>query len=328
MRLIFSTHKSQITILDNIRIIRFAIMKLLKLWRTFKEGFVNFFRNGWLSFATISVLAISLYIISVTFFIWIMADVVLKSIEEKINISVYFQPEVSEEEVLEIKGVFAGIEGVKSVEYVSKNQAFDEFKNLGESDPSIKKALELIGENPLLSSLVIRAHSSEKYESIDQAVQNAGLGEKINRISYKENKDSIERFNSIIKIIKEIGLALGVIFVAVAVMITFNTIRITIYSHKQEFEIMRLVGASNLYVEMPYVFEGIFYGISASIVSIIALFGTVKFMSSFANKIVPGYNLVSYYLDHLLLIFSSLVVLGIILGIISSFIAIRRYLKI
>ncbi len=303
-------------------------MKLLKLWRTFKEGFVNFFRNGWLSFATISVLAISLYIISVTFFIWVMADVVLKSIEEKINISVYFQPEVSEEEVLEIKGVFVGIEGVKSVEYVSKNQAFDEFKNLGESDPSIKKALELIGENPLLSSLVIRAHSSEKYESIDQAVQNAGLGEKINRISYKENKDSIERFNNIIKIIKEIGLALGVIFVAVAVMITFNTIRITIYSHKQEFEIMRLVGASNLYVEMPYVFEGIFYGISASIVSIIALFGTVKFMSSFANKIVPGYNLVSYYLDHLLLIFSSLVVLGIILGIISSFIAIRRYLKI
>lgn len=303
-------------------------MKLLKLWRTFKEGFVNFFRNGWLSFATISVLAISLYIISVTFFIWVMADVVLKSIEEKINISVYFQPEVSEEEVLEIKGVFVGIEGVKSVEYVSKNQAFDEFKNLGESDPSIKKALELIGENPLLSSLVIRAHSSEKYESIDQAVQNAGLGEKINRISYKENKDSIERFNNIIKIIKEIGLALGVIFVAVAVMITFNTIRITIYSHKQEFEIMRLVGASNLYVEMPYVFEGIFYGISASIVSIIALFGTVKFMSSFANKIVPGYNLVSYYLDHLLLIFSSLIVLGIILGIISSFIAIRRYLKI
>lgn len=303
-------------------------MKLLKLWRTFKEGFVNFFRNGWLSFATISVLAISLYIISVTFFIWVMADVVLKSIEEKINISVYFQPEVSEEEVLEIKGVFVGIEGVKSVEYVSKNQAFDEFKNLGESDPSIKKALELIGENPLLSSLVIRAHSSEKYESIDQAVQNAGLGEKINRISYKENKDSIERFNNIIKIIKEIGLALGVIFVAVAVMITFNTIRITIYSHKQEFEIMRLVGASNLYVEMPYVFEGIFYGISASIVSVIALFGTVKFMSSFANKIVPGYNLVSYYLDHLLLIFSSLIVLGIILGIISSFIAIRRYLKI
>lgn len=289
---------------------------------------MNFFRNGWLSFATISVLAISLYIISVTFFIWVMADVVLKSIEEKINISVYFQPEVSEEEVLEIKGVFVGIEGVKSVEYVSKNQAFDEFKNLGESDPSIKKALELIGENPLLSSLVIRAHSSEKYESIDQAVQNAGLGEKINRISYKENKDSIERFNNIIKIIKEIGLALGVIFVAVAVMITFNTIRITIYSHKQEFEIMRLVGASNLYVEMPYVFEGIFYGISASIVSVIALFGTVKFMSSFANKIVPGYNLVSYYLDHLLLIFSSLIVLGIILGIISSFIAIRRYLKI
>jgi cell division transport system permease protein len=302
-------------------------MKILKLWRTFKEGFQNFVRNGWLSVATISILTISLYLISLTFMIGITANLLLENVKEKINISIYFAPGVEESEILNIKNRIQTFKEIKSVEYVSKDQALTEFMEMGNSDPSIQQALDEIGENPLLASLVIKANQSNQYDTINQAIENSDFREEVSRINYEKNKIIIERLNKIVNFSKEIGLILGLLFVAIAILITFNAIRITIYSHKQEFEIERLVGASNLYIRMPFFFEGIFYGFSASIVSAIMLLITAKILSSFVQRTISQDNLMSLYLANFWLIFGVLFVLGILLGVISSFIAIRRYLK-
>ncbi|MFH0969502.1 MAG: permease-like cell division protein FtsX, partial [Patescibacteria group bacterium] len=301
-------------------------MKILKLWRTLKEGFQNFIRNGWLSVATISILTISLYLISLTFMLGITANLLLKNVQEKINISIYFNPSVEESEILGIKNKIQNYKEIKSIEYVSKNKALDEFMELGNNDPSIKQALDELGENPLLASLVIRANQSDQYEIINQAIENSDFREEISRINYEKNKVIIERLNKIINFSKEIGIILGIIFVLIAVLITFNAIRITIYSHKQEFEIERLVGASNLYIRMPFIFEGIFYGFSASITSAIMLLITAKLVSNFVQKAISQENLMSLYLSNFWQIFGILFSLGILLGVISSFIAIRRYL--
>lgn len=302
-------------------------MKILKLWRTFKEGFQNFVRNGWLSVATISILTISLYLISLTFMIGITANLLLENVKEKINISIYFTPGVEESEILNIKNRLQTFKEIKSVEYVSRDQALTEFMEMGNSDPSIQQALDEIGENPLLASLVIKANQSNQYDTINQAIENSDFREEVSRINYEKNKIIIERLNKIVNFSKEIGLILGLLFVAIAILITFNAIRITIYSHKQEFEIERLVGASNLYIRMPFFFEGIFYGFSASIVSAIMLLITAKILSSFVQRTISQDNLMSLYLANFWLIFGVLFVLGILLGVISSFIAIRRYLK-
>lgn len=301
-------------------------MRLLKLWRTFKEGLTNFFRNGWLSVATISVLTISLYIISFTFVLGITANLILKNVEDKVNISVYFNPDVPESDILSIKSKLAGYQEIKKVDYVSKDQALDEFKALTNDDPSINQALQVIGENPLLPSLLIKANQPDQYQLISNVIQN-NYGDKINRISYEENKSAIDRLNSIVRMVKEIGLILAIIFIVVAILVTFNTIRITIYSHRAEFEIMRLVGASNMYVEMPYIFEGIFYGVSAAVVSVILMLITVKFLSRMTAKFLDQGSLISSYMASFWLIFGILLFMGAGLGVISSFIAIRRYLK-
>src|SRR4030042_2676508 len=146
------------------------LMKLLKLWRTFKEGVRNFLRNGWLSLATASILSISLYITSVTVLIAVGAGSAVKGVQEKINVSIYFNPEVAETRILEIKDKLSGYREVQSVEYVSKNKALDEFLATSGDDPFIKEALEEIGSNPLLASLVIKARSPEQYEIISTAV--------------------------------------------------------------------------------------------------------------------------------------------------------------
>lgn len=303
-------------------------MKLLKLWRTFKEGIRNFYRNGWLSLATVSILSISLFIMSVTILVAIGAGTAAKNIQEKINVSVYFNPEVKEERILEIKDKLAGYREIKSIEYVSKNQALDEFLKNSGNDPSIMEALKEIGENPLLASLVIKAQGPEQYEIISKAIEQSNFREEISRTNYEKNKEAIGKLNNFIHLVEKVGFILGSIFVLIAILVTFNTIRITIYSHKQEFEIMRLVGASNMYVRMPHVFEGIFYGIASAIVALILLFITVQFVAPVIQRDIAREVLVSFYFQYFGLTALFLFFSGIMLGVISSFIAIRRYLKV
>jgi cell division transport system permease protein len=302
-------------------------MKILKLWRTLKEAFQNFVRNGWLSVATISILTISLYLISLTFMIGITANLILKNVQGKINISIYFKPNIEESEILSIKDRIQNYKEIKSVEYVSKDNALTEFKNEFSNNSSIMSALSEVDGNPLLASLVIKANDANQYDTINQAIENSDFRDEINRVNYEENKDIVNNLNKMVDFSKEIGMILGLIFVLIAVLITFNTIRITIYSHKQEFEIERLVGASNLYIRMPFIFEGILYGVSASIVSSIMLLITAKLVSSYVQKAIAQGNLMSVYLSNFWPIFGMLLLLGVFLGVISSFIAIRRYLK-
>ena len=303
-------------------------MKKVKLRRTFQEGLDNFRRNGWLSFATVSVLAISLYIISVTAILGVTANIVLQNIQDKINVSVYFNPNVEENAILEIKNKLVGYQEIKSIEYVSKDQALEQFKKLGDNNPSISQALEELGDNPLLASLVIKANSPDQYDIITKSISGSTFSDSVSRIDFEENRMAIGRLTSIINLVEKIGLTLGIVFVFIGILITFNAIRLTMYAHKQEFEIMRLVGASNLYIRMPFIFEGIFYGISSAIIVMIALLATSKFLAPITEGSISGGDIFSFYLSNFFIILGALLLSGILLGTISGFIAIRRYLKI
>ncbi len=303
-------------------------MKSTKLKRTFKEGLDNFRRNGWLSFATVSVLAISLYIISVTIILGVTANIVLKNIQDKINVSVYFNSDVAEERILEIKSKLVEYQEIQSIEYVSRDKALEQFKKLGDKNPSITQALEEIGENPLLGALVIKAKLPNQYELITKAISNSTFSQDISRIDYEENKTAIDRLTNILKLVEQVGLTLGIVFVFIGILITFNAIRLTMYSHKQEFEIMRLVGASNTYIKMPFIFEGVFYGAVSAVVVMICLFVTSKFLVPITRGSIGGGDIVSFYFSNFFIIFGGLLVAGIFLGTISGIIAIRRYLKI
>ncbi len=302
--------------------------RITKLKRTFKEGWDNFRRNGWLSFATVSVLAISLYIISVTLIIGVASNIVLKNVQDKINVSVYFKSDVPDSKIEEIKNKLVGYQEIKSIDFVSKEKALEQFKKFGNNNPSISQALDEIGDNPLLSALVIKAKSSDQYDIIVKAINGSSFAEDVSHVDYEENKTAIQRLITIIKLVEQVGLTLGVVFVFIGVLITFNAIRLTMYAHKQEFEIMRLVGASNIYIKMPFLFEGIFYGVASAFSVMLALFVTSKFLVPITRGSISGGDIMNFYLNHFFIIFGSLLVSGIILGTVSASIAIRRYLKI
>jgi cell division transport system permease protein len=300
----------------------------LKLWRTFKEGAANIRRNGWLSFATISILTLSLFIVSLSALLGVTTNLLLENLREKISVNVSFNPDVSEDRIKQLQGELSQYtQEIKSVEYISRDQALTEFLEQNNNDPVIKKALDEIGENPLLASLVIKANSADDYPIIVDQIQNSSFQSDIARINYEKNKRIFERLEKINQGTRKIGLALGILFILIAILITFNTIRITIYSHRKEFEIMRLVGASNLYVRMPVVFEGALYGVFATVFTLIFLGMVAFYMAPLTEGALTQGDVLQLYGRNFFPIAGAVLILGVGLGVMSSALAIRRYLK-
>ena len=299
-------------------------MKTIKLWRTFKEGAENYRRNGWLTFATISVLTLSMFVIGLAALIGFAGHLSLQSIQEKISISVSFKPETSESRILTIKGELEQAKKeIASVRFISRDQALEEF--LRDGNPVLSEAVREIGENPLLASLVIKATDPSYYDFIASKIQDSAYANDIERLNYERNKKRIEHLENLTNRTRNIGLVLGGIFSLIAVLITFNTIRLTIYSHRQEFEVMRLVGASDLYIKMPFFFEGIFYGLTAAAATIILL--TVAAYALSANigalfsEILNGKSFFQVYASFLWIFVPSIIIASVLFGVVSSFIA-------
>jgi cell division transport system permease protein len=302
-------------------------MLLLTLSRTFKSGFQHFKRNGWLSFAVISIISLTLLIISTLIVLSIAANLVIRSVQDKVDISVYFKSDTEESKIMEFRSTVLQYKEVKSADYVSKNQALDEFKSKNADNPTIMQSIDAIGDNPLNASVNIKAVIPDKYDIIATAVQNSSFKDDISRINYAKNKIVIERLNSVLSTTRNVGIMLATLFSLIAVLITFNAIRITIYAHRQEIEIMRLVGASNPYIRMPFIFEGIIYGIISAVVVMIFLFPLIKFVAPYLGGAVSVRDVQTNFIHNLWLIFLIQLFTGVALGTISSFIAIRRYLK-
>lgn len=303
-------------------------MKTLKLWRTFKEGWQNFRRNGWLSFATVSILTLSLFIVGLSTLLGLTTHYMLENMRDKVSVNISFNPDIPEPRMLEIRDELAKYKKeIASVEYVSRDDALEIFLAENQNNPAVLQAIEEIGENPLLPSLVIKATAPEYFQVIVNQIQRSTFQSDISRINYDKNRKIFDNLERNSKSIQKVGGILGIAFIFIAVLITFNTIRITIYSHRQEFEIMRLVGASNIYVRMPFVFEGIFYGIAAALTTTLALFGAAYVISPLTQGALPQGNFMGLYLQFFIPFFLGLILLGVFLGVLSSSIAIRRYLK-
>ncbi len=300
----------------------------LVVWRTLKQGLVNFWRNGWLSLAATSVLMLSLYTIGVFSIITISTNQIIKKVESKIDVSIYFKSDTKEEKILEDKKDLENYQEIKSVKYISKDQALVDFKKNNANEPVIMESLKEIGDNPLLASLIVKANNPNQYQTIVDYVNKSSFKDDISRINYEKNRDIIDNLNNIINQVKKIGFFVILIFGLIAILIIFNTVRIAIYSHRQEIEVMRLVGASNMFIRLPFIFEGILYGVIASLVAMGLLFISIKSVAYLGKFSLISQNLLGVYWENLGLLFGIQIGVGVLLGIISSWIAMRKYLKI
>lgn len=307
-------------------------MKTLKLFRTFNEGVQNFRRDKWLTAVTVMVMSLALYLMGIFFFSGFGILNVMKSIEDRINISVDFDYDVSEERIVEIKKEIEKIKEVKFVNYISREDALKNFIEENKDDEIIMRALEESkdvnpDENPFYASLVITARDVDYYDEFDEYLRKE-YEEELVSSNYSKNKDTMGELHKFILFIRNASLVLGAILIIISILLNLNTIRMSLYANRKEFEIMRLVGASNLYVKLPTVFEGLLYGVTSALITVVGLIVTIYGADYFIiSKILPNSGISEFYTKYILEISLIVLALGAVLGIISSYISIRRYLE-
>lgn len=311
--------------------------------RIVRSGFVNFWRNGFLSFAAIVVITLSLCAFGLIIFSGAFGRALLADVKEKVDINVYFALNATESDILEVKKDIEALPEVASTTYVSRDMALAAFKAKWQDNALIMQGLDEVGANPFPASINIKAKDPGQYGSIAKFLENANPTDAggtpiIEKVNYLENKLIIDRLGRIIPAIEQTGLVIAVILVIVAMIVVFNTIRLIIYTAKDEISVMKLVGASNVYVRGPMVVSGIMYGIVSGAITLV-LMAAFAFWSDNVVLRLAGVEIASdfellvqvlsnYFVTNFGQIFALIMGAGIVLGAVSSYIAVRRYLRV
>lgn len=296
--------------------------------RIFNVGLTNFKRNTYLSVGTTGVMVLVLFLFSGLMSLSYLSSQVVSGLEAKVDISVYFKSDASEDEISRVKSDLESLNTVKNVEYVSKDRALNEFKSRHAGDTLVQDSLAELNENPLQASLNVKAKDSAEYASIVTFLEGNKFRSLVDKINFYENEQVIQRVLAISNGLRNWGFLLTMVLAVIAVLVTFNTVRLTIYSQKQEIEIMRLVGGSNWHIKAPYLVEGGLYGALAATVVTVFFYPLAFFISPKIETLMPGVSLISYFVSNIFQFIPLLFFIGILLGVTSSFVAIRRFLKI
>jgi cell division transport system permease protein len=246
-----------------------------------------------------------------------------------VDISVYFKIGLNEQQILNIKHDVETDSRVKSVDYVSADEALADFKNRHQNDATITQSLNELNDNPLPASLHIKAYNLEDYPAISNKLNDPQYRDFIAKVNFDDNRSIIDRLAKILKFIITFGVGLIVIFALIAVLVIFNTITLTIYNRKEEVEIMRLVGATNWYIRGPFLTEAILYSLFATIIAgllFIPVF--TKILPKIALFVNPQLTLFSQNVFNYWYLIILMLAVSLLLAVFSTLLAIRKYLKI
>ena len=304
---------------------------MTELKRIIKAGFINFTRGGLVSFAAVLVVTITLSVITSIIFFQAVLHFSLNVIKDKVDVTIYFNVNAPEDKILLLKESLLKLPEVADVSYVSADEALRLFRERHANDYPTIAALDEIGVNPLGAYLNVKAREISQYESIANFLKSdntlsLGATSIIDKVNYHQNKIVINRLNTIMYGGQKLGFLITFLLIIISIIVTFNTIRLTIFISKEEIGVMRLVGASKMRVRGPFMIEGAIYGIIATILTLLLFWPFSAWLGRTMTGFL-GFNIYNYYISNLFQIFAILLLSGIILGVISSFLAIRKYLN-
>ena len=304
-------------------------MRVAAVGRAIRAGVVHFWRNIWLSLASTAVMVLTLAMLSLLLVVTVLGRSLLRSIEEKVDVTVFMADSATEPGILAVKADIEGRDDVTTVTYISKDQALAAFRERHRGNPLIAQALQELRGNPLQAALVIRAVRPEAYPRINEALQSPKYESFIARVTYDDNRDVIARLTAVMRTARRIGLGVTITLAVIAVLVTFNTIRLAIYGYHEEIEIMHLVGASPWFIKGPFVIEGILSGSIAGLLTLAFLYPLLRLLSPRLGLFFADgrFDLYAWAIANAALMVGLVGGIGILLGIVSSMIAVQRYLR-
>lgn len=302
---------------------------MLSLYRIIKFSFQDIARNIWLTIVTITILLLALFSINMLLTVRLISDNAVSAIKEKIDISLYLKPETPETEIIALKDKLSASEKIKNVVYISKQAALEDFREKYRNNQAVLAALKELGRNPLSPSLVIVPSNFEQSGLLinELKVLDSPI---IESRDFADNTAILGKINSITKRVNEVGLAIIGIFVLTSLLVVYNAIRVAIYTHRQEIEIMRLVGASNFFVYMPYIVSAFVYALLSLLIIISIFYPFLTLLQPYLEVFFMGYNvnILAYFVNNFFLVFGSQFLVVLFINIIASLFAVRKYARI
>ena len=284
-----------------------------------------------ISWAAVLVVTITLSVITTIILLQAVLNFSLNQIKDKVDVTIYFNVGAPEDQIMALKESLQELPEVASVSYTSSEEALKIFRDRHSEDYPTIQALDEIKDNPLGGYLNVKAKEVSQYETIANFLKSdslsvSGFGSIIDKVNYNQNKLVIDRLNSIISGAQKLGFLITLILVIISIIITFNTIRLAIFISKEEVGVMRLVGASKMRVRGPFMIEGAIYGIVATLITLLLFWPATAWLGRNMTGFL-GLNLYSYYISNLFQIFVIVLLSGVFLGMVSSVLAVRRYLN-
>ncbi len=299
--------------------------------RTTKFAVQNSWRNLWLSIVTVFLLVLTTFSITLVVGLNVVGQNLIHAVQDKVDIDFYFYSYVQEEDILDAQQFLQHMAEVKSVVYESQQDAEEWFSEKHQNDSIITETLdEFKDEDILPARLIVQTHNLEDYPKIIDRFGQSDYSEYIDDADYSDHQEIIANMSNVKNKAYQIGIGVSIIFIIISVIVIFNTIRITIYSYREEVSIMKLVGATNWFIRAPFIFEGIILGVVSACITIAIFILVLMISDASIQSFFTGYNfsvlqLVQQYLLEFILIEIAVAVL---LSVLSGMVAITRYLKV
>ncbi len=304
-------------------------MFFLSFFRAIKFGFQDVTRNIWLSVVTVIILILALFSINMLLVVKVIGEAAIGAVKSKIDVSLYIKPDVEESEILALKAELSNLDSVKEVRYISREEALEIFKEYNTSNPEILSALRELDNNPLTATLLLTPKSPDNIEILTHEL-NKIESDIVDYQGYSTYESMLKKIDAVTDRVTQAGLILAGIFIFITLMVIFNSVRVAIYTHSAEISIMRLVGASNAFIHMPYIFSSLVYSLVSTMAIIFFFYPFLSLLQPYLETFFVDYNIniIDYFNSHFLFIFGA-EFLGIALvNVAASYFAARKYAQI
>lgn len=306
-------------------------MKLLtSILRSVRFGILNFGRNIWLSAATVLVLTLALISVNALVSLNVLGRTALETLRSRIDVSVHFKPDVDEARVQTVRIALLALPEVAAIRYVSPAESLDSFSKTYGSDQAVLASLNEVGANPFGAALVIQGRDLKSYPKIMSTLEDPQFASLIEDKDYDNRQAMIARLESISSRVALGGLAVSALFALIALLIVFNTVRVSIYTHREEIGIMRLVGASDWFIRMPFYVEAVLSSVVALLVCTGMLLPALMFAGPYVARFMgtPDADLLLFYRSNAFQVFGLEFLAIAALAVLTTKAAAAKYLRV
>lgn len=302
---------------------------LLSFLRILKFSLQDISRNIWLSVVTVTILILSMLSINTLILLRAISDNAVVAIKEKIDLSLYLKPDSPESEILELKNRINSMERVRLVKYTSKQEALNFFRDKNKNNPEILQAILELGKNPLSPSLVIVPEDVEMIPDLIEELR-AIDSNIVESRDFSDNRILLEKINTITDRISDVGFFIILVFIITSLLVVYNSIKVAVYTQKREIEIMRLVGASNSFIYLPFLFSAVIYTLMATLIMISVSFPLLGILQPYLELFFVDYNInvVSYFVENVWFIFGWQFIGISVVNVLASYLAVSKYAKV